>query len=204
MVAVHYAVHREKLLFIGLGNPGKNYAHTRHNLGYMVVEEFAHMLGWTWQEDKRFNAKVAKGVINDKTVELLMPFTYMNMSGWSVRKYLDYYKLTAQQIVVVCDDTALPYGQLRIRCQGSAGGHNGIKSVIGYLGTEEFMRLRLGIGTKAVEQSLADYVLSNFTADEVAALDGFVKQGAAILRSLTIETVTQVMNKVNKKLTLET
>ncbi len=206
---------RQKLLCIGLGNPGKNYALTRHNLGFMVAEEFAQELGLSWQDDKRFNARVAKGILNDTAVDLLLPLTYMNISGWSVRHYLDYYKLTAHQIVVICDDIALPFGQLRMRCQGSAGGHNGIKSVIAYLGTDEFTRLRMGIGMSVDEkngghlqgqpphkQPLADYVLSNFTAAEAAALDEFVKRGAAVLRSLTIETVTQVMNQINTKLTL--
>lgn len=190
----------QRLLFVGLGNPGKEYAQTRHNLGFMVVEEFAHSHGWTLKEEKWFKAYITKGVLKGKTIDLLMPMTYMNLSGWSIREYIDYYKLTVGQIVVVCDDTALPFGQIRIRLQGSAGGHNGLKSVIADLGTEEFTRLRMGVGPNAPGQPLADYVLSEFTAEEKAALGAFVKQGAAVLDALTIETVTQVMNRINTKI----
>lgn len=193
---------RQRLVFVGLGNPGKKYTQTRHNLGFMVVEEFARLQGWSWQDDKRFSANVARGIVNERPVDLLAPQTYMNLSGWSVRQYLDYYKLAAQQVIVICDDIALPYGQLRIRPQGSAGGHNGLKSLVANLGTVEFGRLRMGVGSNGPGQDLADYVLSEFTAEEKASLDEFIKQGAAVLKTLTIETITQVMNRINTKLTL--
>lgn len=193
---------RQRLVFVGLGNPGKKYTQTRHNLGFMVVEEFARLQGWSWQDDKRFSANVARGIVNERPVDLLAPQTYMNLSGWSVRQYLDYYKLAAQQVIVICDDIALPYGQLRIRPQGSAGGHNGLKSLVANLGTVEIGRLRMGVGSNGPGQDLADYVLSEFTAEEKASLDEFIKQGAAVLKTLTIETITQVMNRINTKLTL--
>jgi len=193
---------QHKLIFVGLGNPGKRYAYTRHNLGFLVVEALAQSLGWSWLEDKKYKAKVTKGVVNHRTVEMLMPLTYMNVSGWSLKQYLDYYKLSPQQVVVVYDDTSLPFGQLRVRSQGSAGGHNGMKSIIASLGTDEFTRLRMGIGSNAEGQPLADYVLSGFTIEETVALDEFVKRGAAVLKSLAVDTVAQVMNQVNTKLTL--
>lgn len=189
-----------KLVFVGLGNPGRKYAKTRHNLGFLVVEQLASSLGWPLIDDKRFKAKTSKGRLNEAEVHLLLPQTYMNESGWSVRQYLDYYQLEAGQLVVVADDTALKFGHLRLRRQGSAGGHNGLKSIIAHLGLQEFSRLRMGIGSQPVEQSLADYVLSDFSAEEAVGLDEFVKRGAAILKSLTAESIAKVMNRVNIKI----
>lgn len=188
-----------KLVFVGLGNPGKRYSQTRHNLGFMVIEAFANSLGWTLKEERRFFAMAAKGVVEQREVHLLFPQTYMNESGWSVRHFLDYHKWSHAQLVVVCDDTAIDFGHLRVRCRGSAGGHNGLKSVIAHVGTEEFVRIRMGIGKKQGEQSLADYVLSNFSSEEVAGLDGFVKRGVEVMRLLIIEPTSAVMNRVNVK-----
>lgn len=168
----------------------------------MVVGTFAESQHWILQENKYFNAMIAKGRVQETEVHLLLPLTFMNESGRTVRQYLDYYKLMARQIVVVCDDTALEYGQLRLRPQGSAGGHNGLRSIALHLGTEKFARLKMGIGSKAGEQTLADFVLSDFSAEEVIHLDEFVKSGAAVLKSLTTETITRVMSRVNTKLTL--
>jgi len=185
---------------IGLGNPGKQYAHTRHNLGYMVVEEIARVLHLTFKADKHLNSLIAKGKYDGKDVDLLLPQTFMNESGWAVRRYLDYYKITADQLIVVSDDTALPFGQMRIRVQGSSGGHNGLKSIMMHLGTDEFMRLKMGVGSKGVGQILAEYVLSNFNSEETAVLEEFIKRGAAALKQLITEPHTQVMNRVNTKL----
>jgi PTH1 family peptidyl-tRNA hydrolase len=165
-------------------------------MGFMVVEEFASSQGWSWQEDRKLNAKLAKGVVNNRAVDLILPLTYMNLSGSSVRQYLDYYKMSPSQIVVICDDTALPFGQLRVRSEGSSGGHNGLKSLIGSLGTQQFIRLRMGVGGAMPGQDLADYVLNGFNADEKASLGDFIKRGAKVLTKLTIETVTQVMNDI--------
>lgn len=188
---------QKRAVFVGLGNPGKKYAHTRHNYGFMVVEELARTLHWPLQEEKRFSALTAKGVVNETEVHLLLPMAYMNVSGWSVKQYLDYYKLTPEGVVVVCDDTALDFGQLRLRAQGSAGGHNGLKNIAFYLGTEEFARLRMGIGSRGEGQPLADYVLSEFTAEEKGVLDGYVRTGAEILKLLTAMPLTRVMSMVN-------
>lgn len=193
-----------KLVFAGLGNPGKRYAKTRHNLGFMVIEQLASDLSWPLIEDKRFRAKISKARLNDAEVHLLMPQTYMNESGQSIRHYLDYYKLGAEHLVVVLDEIALEFGQLRLRCRGSAGGHNGLKSIIAHLGTQEFARLRMGIGGQPEDkgQSQADYVLSDFNVQEAGLLDAFVKHGASVLKLLTMEPIALVMNKVNTKLTL--
>lgn len=190
------------LAIVGLGNPGKKYVHTRHNLGFLVVEELARQLGLSFKADRHLNSLIAKGNESSREVDLLMPQTFMNESGWAVKRYLDYYKMTAAQIIVVCDDTALKFGQLRIRSQGSSGGHNGLKSIGMHLGTHEFIRLKMGVGSNEIRQPLAEYVLSNFTSEETAALDQFVKSGVEALKLLMTETLTQVMNRVNTKLTL--
>lgn len=192
----------QPLAIIGLGNPGRKYANTRHNLGFMVVEELAKLLNLSFKEDKHLNSYIAKGKKSEREVSLLLPQTFMNESGWAVRGYLDYYKMTAAQIIIVCDDTALEFGQLRIRSQGSSGGHNGLKSIEMHLGTYQFIRLKMGVGSNEIGQSLAEYVLSDFNREEVAVLDKFIKSGAEALKSLMTETLEQVMNKVNTKLTL--
>jgi len=192
----------QPLVVIGLGNPGRRYAHTRHNLGFLVIEELARQLDLSFKADSYLNSLIAKGKSGRWAVDLLLPQTFMNESGWTVRRYLDYYKMAAAQIIVVCDDTALKFGQLRIRSQGSSGGHNGLKSISMHLGTHEFIRLKMGVGSNEVGQPLADYVLSDFNSAETAVLDEFIKNGVAALKSLMTEPLTHVMNRVNIKLTL--
>lgn len=190
------------LAIVGLGNPGKKYVQTRHNLGFLVVEELARQLDLSFKADRHLNSLIAKGKSGGREIDLLLPQTFMNESGWAVRRYLDYYKMTASQIIVVCDDTALKFGQLRIRSQGSSGGHNGLKSIKMHLGTHEFVRLKMGVGSNEIRQPLAEYVLSDFNSEEMAALGDFVKNGVTALKLLMTETLTQVMNRVNTKLTL--
>lgn len=179
-----------KLLIVGLGNPGRKYALTRHNLGFMVVETFASSLGWSFEEDKRFCAKLCKGNFEGRSVDLMMPETFMNLSGSAVRRYLDYYKMGIDQVVVVSDDVALPFGELRIRKSGSSGGHNGLKSLIACLGSQDFIRLRMGIGRieignpQAERQDLAEYVLSEFCENEQRALNEFIIRGVQVLKNL--------------------
>ena len=154
------------LAIIGLGNPGKRYVHTRHNLGFLVVGELARQLDLSFKMDRYLSSLIAKRKEGGREVDLLMPQTFMNESGWAVRRYLDYYKMTAAQVIVVCDDTALKFGQLRLRSQGSSGGHNGLKSIGMHLGTHEFIRLKMGVGSDEAGQSLAEYVLSDFNREE--------------------------------------
>lgn len=184
----------------GLGNPGKKYALTRHNLGFMVVEEFAKKHGMTFKEENEFNAKVAKGVCGDQQLHLLMPTTYMNESGRAIRRCLDFYKVTPGELLVVADDVSLPYGEMRLRQVGSAGGHNGLKNIELHLSTQHYSRLRMGIGRELIEgQPLADYVLGNFTPEELGSLTDFVQRGVNILERLTRENVAHVMNSVNTR-----
>lgn len=183
-------------LFVGLGNPGPQYEWTRHNMGYLVIRALALSMGWHFQEDKRFNALVTRGVIGKTSVHLLLPLTYMNLSGTAVRRYLDFFKLPFSCLVVVTDDIALSFGKLRLKTMGSAGGHNGLKSVETHLGSAHYIRLRMGIGHPG-ERELARYVLESFTPEELKILPTFVDRGVDVLLRLLKESVSHVMNAVN-------
>lgn len=171
-------------VIVGLGNPGKKYELTRHNLGCLVVQELAAKHGWDFKETE-FNTKLAKGKILGHKIHLLLPTTYMNESGHAVKRYLSFIKLPEENLVVVSDDVALAFGDMRFRKEGSSGGHNGLKNIEELLGTRAFARLRLGVGSDRKEnQTLADYVLENFSSDELKLLGCFVQKGAAALEEL--------------------
>lgn len=186
-------------IVVGLGNPGREYALTRHNMGYLVVQALAHQLGWNFKEDRQFLAQTAKGNISDVTVHLLLPLTYMNASGEAVKRYMDYYKLGVQSLIVVTDDADMPFGQMRVRSIGSSGGHNGLKSIQAQLHTQHYVRLRMGIGRGHPEQPLADYVLDVFSAEEKEKLAAFIDSGITTVKRLVSEDVGDVMNNVNIK-----
>lgn len=190
----------EPLVIVGLGNPGAQYADTRHNLGWRVVETFGLKHGLSFKEDKKFNAHVAKGTIGESTVYLLLPTTYMNNSGAALASFLSFYKLSASTVVVAVDDTALAVGQIRLRTTGSSGGHNGLKSIQQHLGSPHYARLRLGIGRQPVQRNLADYVLDRFNSDELEELNKCVQRAVETLGLLTKQDLEQVMNQVNPAL----
>jgi PTH1 family peptidyl-tRNA hydrolase len=147
-------------LVVGLGNPGREYADTRHNVGFMLVDRLATRDRAEWRREKRWQADVVKA----GAVQLCKPLTYMNLSGQSVRAVADFYKIEAAQVLVVLDDFALPLGKLRFRPSGSSGGHNGLKSIFEHLGTQQVPRLRIGIG--AADGSTVDHVLGRFALAE--------------------------------------
>ena len=184
-------------LFVGLGNPGPEYEMTRHNLGFLVVKALASRLGWHFREEKRFMAFVAKGTVGGVTLHLLLPTTYMNLSGTAVRAYMDFHKLSVDQVTVVVDDSALPFGQLRLKQQGSSGGHNGLKSIEVHLGTADYMRLRMGIGTPQ-EKMLIDHVLDPFGREELQQLVNFIDRGVEVLALLVKESPSFVMSMANR------
>ena len=186
----------QTILFVGLGNPGPHYAMTRHNLGYLVVQALAQRYEWVLKDDRRFNAKVAKGKIENKNVHLVLPLTFMNLSGTAVRRYVDYYKIPLKSVVVITDDVSLPFTQLRLRTMGSAGGHNGLKSIEASLGTTRYMRLRMGIGHPG-EKLLANFVLEPFSPAEQQELPPFIDRGLEVLQLLLKESISRVMNRVN-------
>lgn len=196
------------LVIAGLGNPGKKYANTRHNLGAMVVETFGYKENLSFKEEKEFSSLVAKASVKRDEevlkVHLLLPQTYMNLSGVAISRYLNFYKLAPSHLIVVCDDIALTFGMLRIRNVGGDGGHNGLKNIEAHLHTKHYVRLRMGIGRdeevlKEEQQSLADYVLDQFTKEENEKLIPLLEQGVAVLKRLIFEPVTVVMNAVNAK-----
>ena len=185
-------------VIVGLGNPGREYAQTKHNVGFMFVDALANHLGVTeWRE--KFDALVAETRIGTEKVLLVKPQTYMNSSGESIRAAADYYKVDPEDILIVYDDISLAPGQLRIRAKGSAGGHNGIKSIIAHLGTQEFPRVKVGVGEKPARMDLADYVLGHFSKEEQATMDDAVKEAADAVCEIVNVGIAQAMNDHNRK-----
>jgi PTH1 family peptidyl-tRNA hydrolase len=155
--------------FVGLGNPGTPYQSTRHNIGFMAIDRFADKHGIKVTQSKS-KGLLGEGHVNGTKVYLLKPMTYMNLSGESIRSFMDFYKAPVEDLILIYDDLDTAFGQIRLRYQGSAGGHNGIKSTIQHLGTQSFQRIRIGINRPAPGFNIADYVLSNFAKEEVKAL----------------------------------
>jgi PTH1 family peptidyl-tRNA hydrolase len=175
------------LVIVGLGNPGRKYAYTRHNMGYMVLQTFAQQLEWSFKEEKEVFASVAKGKIYQGMLHLLLPETYMNESGKAVKRYLDLFHLKHQDLIVVCDDVWLDFGRLRVRPSGSSGGHNGLKSIQQYCQTQDFIRLRMGVGRPPESEELTSHVLGEFSLEEKESLASFLMQGVEELRRLIYE-----------------
>lgn len=187
-------------IIAGLGNPGRKYAHTRHNAGYEAIDRLADKYGIRIETEK-FRALTGTGVINGQKVLLLKPLTFMNASGESIRAACDFYKLNPEEaFIVLYDDISLPPGQLRVRAKGSAGGHNGIKNIIQHLGTQVFARVKIGVGEKPQEYDLVDYVLGHFPEEEWPTMtEAFSRAGDAAVMLLT-ENVQTVMNEYNTHL----
>lgn len=184
-------------VIVGLGNPGKQYEETRHNAGFMVIERLAKAWGAQARLESKFEALVAETHFAGQKVLLVEPLTYMNLSGRSVQKILQFYKLTADDLLVIYDDFALPLGSIRIRIQGSAGGHNGISSLIQCLGTPIFARLRVGVGPLPPRWSTKDFVLSRFGADERDALDQGLNDAVIAVESALSKGYSETMNRFN-------
>ncbi len=186
-------------IIAGLGNPGREYAHTRHNVGFDTIDILADKYDIP-VDTVKFNAHIGKGVIEGEKVILIKPQTYMNLSGDSLKQVVDYYKVSvADGLIVVFDDIYLEPGMVRIRKQGSAGGHNGMKDIIKKLGTEEFLRVRIGVGEKPKNYDLKDYVLSHFSESDREKVDeGLIDAANAVSLMLT-DGADAAMNKFNKK-----
>lgn len=183
-------------IIAGLGNPGKQYEGSRHNVGFMTVDVLAEKYGIEIKE-KAHKALIGKGVIEGRKVILVKPQTYMNLSGESIRSVMDYYKVEPSEFIVIYDDISLEPGNLRIRKKGSAGGHNGIKNIILHLGTQDFARVRVGVGAKPERMDLADYVLGHFSKDEMPLMEQSFKDGAAAVVTMMNEGVDAAMNQFN-------
>ena len=182
----------------GLGNPGREYEGTRHNVGFMTLDALADKYNIDVRE-KAFKGLIGKGMIEGNKVILVKPQTYMNLSGECIRQVMDYYKVDPEDILIVYDDISLAPGQLRIRAKGSAGGHNGIKSIIAHLGTQEFPRVKVGVGEKPSRMDLADYVLGHFSKEEQATMDDAVKEAADAVCEIVNVGIAQAMNDHNRK-----
>jgi len=185
-------------LIVGLGNPGKEYRETRHNVGFMVADEIAkrHGLTLAMAPSQVPDAFIAKKFGADPFL-IGKPLTFMNRSGDAVAALAHYYDIVSADLLVVVDEVALPFGRLRARARGSAGGHNGLKSVIERLGTTEFPRLRLGVGRGDTRRDLADHVLSKFEADERSALEELITRAADAAEMFAAEGIEKVMNAYN-------
>ena len=183
-------------LIAGLGNPTREYEKTRHNVGFDTIDVLADRIN-TDVAERKFKGLYGKGMLGGEKVILLKPQTFMNLSGESVRAAADFYKIPPDHIIVIYDDISLDVGHLRIRTKGSAGGHNGIKNIIAYLGTQEFPRIKIGVGGKPPRMDLADYVLSRFPAEERKIMETAFRDAAEAAGVLIAEGPDAAMNRFN-------
>lgn len=185
-------------MIAGLGNPGKEYEHTRHNVGFEVIDRLSQRYEIPLTERKH-RAYCGKGLIGGQKVMLLKPQTFMNLSGESVKSAADFYQIPAEQMIIVHDDVSLEPGQLRIRTKGSAGGHNGMKNIIAQMGTQEFLRVKVGVGAKPERMDLADYVLSHFSKGEWEMMQDAFDEAAEAVAALISDGAEAAMNRFNAK-----
>ncbi len=187
------------MLILGLGNPGKQYARTRHNIGFRALTQFAKSHNFPeFKLEKRFKAEVSTGDIDGEKIILAKPQTFMNLSGEAVRAILDFYKLSPADVVIVYDDVDLPFGELRLRPSGGSGGHNGIKSLIAHLSTEEFARVRIGVGNEFLEKVPTEhFVLTNFSTTEEIEIPKIERKTIDALTELVQNGLESAMNKYN-------
>jgi PTH1 family peptidyl-tRNA hydrolase len=185
-------------LIAGLGNPSRTYEGTRHNIGFTMIDAIGNKFGID-VTTKKHKALVGRGMIEGMRVILAKPQTYMNLSGESIREITDFYKIEPENIIIIYDDISLDVGQLRIRKKGSAGGHNGVKNIIAHLGTQEFPRIKVGIGNKPEGWDLADYVLSKYTKAEQEALEEASEGVIGAVKLMLMDDIEAAMNKYNAK-----
>ncbi len=186
-------------IIAGLGNPTQQYDHTRHNIGFDTITYLADRYHIT-MNTKKFQAICGTGVIEGQKVLLLKPQTYMNLSGNSIGEAVNFYKLDpATEVIVIYDDIALEPGYIRVRKKGSAGGHNGIKDIIAHLGTQEFQRIRVGVGEKPKDYDLAAYVLGHFAAEDRKKVEEAIVQAADAVELMVQDRADEAMNLYNKK-----
>ncbi len=190
----------EKRLIVGLGNPGSEYEWTRHNMGFLTVSRLAEDLGMRLRKSTCVKGLWAEGRLENSEVVLLLPHSFMNNSGMVVKQAVMSKRIDPENILIVCDDFSLGFGQIRMREQGSDGGHNGLSSIIEHLGTKEFSRLRLGIGPIPAHKNAVDFVLEDFRLDEKRKLPEFLTAAADCCRAWTSETLATVMSRYNQKL----
>jgi len=189
----------ETRLIVGIGNPGKEYERTRHNLGFLVLLRLAEQLKFKFSQSSLTNGLTAEGTVDQSRIRLLLPLSYVNRSGRSVKKMVDDQESELKHVLVVCDDMNLDFGQIRIRAKGSDGGHNGLNSIIEHLGSEEFGRLRLGVGQPEANRDPAEYVLEEFKPREKNALDDFIIEAVECCLMWLKEGINKTMDQFNKR-----
>lgn len=185
-------------IIAGLGNPGSEYEKTKHNVGFMFIDALAEKLGVTDWKDK-FDAKIGEARMGTEKVLLVKPQTYMNESGQAIGPLMNFYKLDAEDLIVVHDDMDIPAGTIRIRKKGSAGGHNGIKSVLAHVGDEHFARVRIGIGRPLPGWTVVNHVLAPFVPEDVPKIDEAIKYLVPAVECIVTDDVDKAMNQYNPK-----
>ena len=184
-------------LVVGLGNKGREYENTRHNMGFMLIDRYLQYKNITDKFKEKFNAIYIETTINNEKVIFIKPMTYMNNSGIAVRAFVDFYKLNSEDILVISDDLDLDLGKFRLRRNGSSGGHNGLKSIIFHLGTDNFKRLRIGISND--KDDVINYVLSKFSKKELNEIDIMFDTLVDVLDDYFVMDFTSLMSKYNRK-----
>jgi PTH1 family peptidyl-tRNA hydrolase len=187
-------------LIVGLGNPGGEYAQTRHNAGFLLVEKLASDWKAAWANEKKFVARVAKAEHSGKKILLCQPQTFMNLSGESVGSLAKFYRLTPAQVFVAVDDADLPLGEIRLRPGGGNGGHHGLESIEQHLGSREYARLRIGIGRKDGARQISNYVLGKFEAGEPAVLEKVLERASRQVGCWLDEGLPKAMSLFNGKI----
>lgn len=189
---------QEFFCIVGLGNPGRQYEETKHNVGFHVIDKLAKKYDIEVNKFKN-KAFVGDGTIKGKRVLLVKPQTYMNLSGESVREIVNFYKIPQERFVVIFDDTSLPCGSVRIREKGSHGGHNGIRNIIDQMGTDEFNRIKVGIGEKPGGWDLADYVLAKFNPEDLPMMEQGMDKAVQGVELMLSRGIKEAANRVNQK-----
>lgn len=183
-------------LIVGLGNPGNEYSRTRHNIGFMVADRVAELNRIVLNQSK-FKAIIGKGEIGSEETIIAKPQTYMNRSGEAVSSLLSFFKLNPSDCIVICDDLELPPGKIRVRGKGGHGGHNGLRSIIELTGSQEFVRVRVGIGRPADTSLVSGYVLSPFSKDEKPVIEDVIDRASRAVETIISDGVESAMNKFN-------
>ncbi len=186
------------MIIVGLGNPGKEYAKTPHNVGFMAVDAIAEYYNIKFVLSQKHQALIGEGIIEDERCYLIKPLTYMNLSGNAVRSFMEYYKYSTDDLLVIFDDLDLPLSKIRIRESGSSGGHKGMKSIIENLGTDKIKRIRIGIG-KPTDTAVIDYVLHTLTKDEQNKLNSTIEKTPLMIKTAIKEGIKTIMNEYNGK-----
>lgn len=186
------------LLVVGLGNPGKKYSSSRHNIGFMVIDEVAKRLEIVLKK-KGFNSLYCEAVIDHKKIVLLKPQTFMNQSGRAVHEAVNFYKISTNEVIVVQDEIDLPAGMMQIRSGGGSAGHRGIDSIIRCLGESDFIRIRVGIGRPSAKPQVVNHVLSEFESDERETMKVMIERAADAVLETILYGLEKAMNKFNRK-----